>query len=42
MTNVATTDGQYNNEPDFNGEPIVNLATYNTGSGYIKVTLTFF
>ena len=39
MTNVATTNGRYNNEPDFNGEPIVNLNSYNSGNGYVSVTL---
>jgi hypothetical protein len=38
-TNVATTDGQYNLSSTFNGNPITNLGTYNTGNGYIKITL---
>ena len=38
-TDVATTDGFYNLEPEFNGEPIVNLGSHNDGNGYVSVTL---
>jgi hypothetical protein len=38
-TDVATTDGQYNSEPDFNGLPITDLGSYNNGNGYVTVTL---
>lgn len=39
VTNVATTDGQYNNDTSFEGNPITNIGQYNTGNGYISVTL---
>ena len=38
-TNVATTDGQYNLSSTFNGDTITNLSTYNSGNGYVTVTL---
>ena len=38
-TNVGTTDGQYNLSSTFNGNTITNLGTYNTGNGYVTVTL---
>ncbi len=36
--NVATTNGCYNGCNQFGGNNITNLGTYNTGSGYIKIT----
>jgi hypothetical protein len=36
--NVATTNGCYINSTQYSGSAITNLATYNTGSGYIKIT----
>lgn len=36
-TNVATSDGQYDGVSTFNGT-ITNLAKYNNGGGYIKIT----
>lgn len=36
---VETTDGQYNASSTFNGSPIINLGTFNTGNGYVRVTL---
>jgi len=38
-TDVATTDGFYNLEPEFNGQPIVNLGAHNDGNGYVFVRL---
>jgi len=38
-TNVATSDGQYEELFTFNGEPITNLNSYNTGNGSASVTL---
>jgi len=38
-TNVGTTDGQYNLSSTFNSNSITNLGTYNTGNGYVTVTL---
>jgi len=38
-TNVGTTDGQYNLSSTFNGNSITNLNSYNTGNGYVTVTL---
>jgi hypothetical protein len=39
LTNVSTTDGQYNNSSTFGGNSITNLNSYNTGGGYVTVTL---
>jgi hypothetical protein len=39
LTNVSTTDGQYNLSGTFNGNSITNLNSYNTGNGYVTVTL---
>lgn len=38
VTNVATSDGKYDGLSTFSGSAITNLGTYNTGSGYIKIT----
>ncbi len=38
VTNVATSDGFYDGLSNFSGSSITNLATYNTGSGYIRIT----
>ena len=38
-TNVGTTDGQYNSSSTFNSVSITNLGSYNTGNGYVTVTL---
>ena len=38
-TNVATSNGNYDNLSTFSGSAITNLAKYNSGSGYIKITL---
>jgi hypothetical protein len=38
VTNVATSDGRYDGLTSFSGSSITNLATYNTGSGYIRIT----
>lgn len=37
-TSVATSDGKYDTLTMFSGSAITNLASYNSGSGYIKVT----
>lgn len=37
-TNVATSDGKYENSTNFNGSAIQNLGTYNQNNGYIKIT----
>ena len=39
LSYVGTSDGNYNSTTTFEGYTIENLATYNTGSGYVKVTL---
>jgi hypothetical protein len=36
---IGTSDGNYNSLTTFEGYTVENLATYNTGSGYVKVTL---
>ena len=38
-TNVATSDGQYEDSGTFNDVAITNLNSYNTGNGEVKVTL---
>ena len=38
-TNVATSNGQYEDLSVFNNEPITNLNSYNTGEGQVQVTL---
>lgn len=38
-TNIATSDGKYNNSTTFNSEPIENLNSYNSGHG--KVTIEY-
>jgi hypothetical protein len=38
VVNVATSDGRYDGLTTFSGSSITNLATYNTGSGYIRIT----
>ena len=38
VTNIATSDGRYDGLTSFSGSAITNLGTYNTGSGYIKIT----
>lgn len=38
-TQVATSDGQYEEIVTFNGEPITNLNSYNTGDGSVVMTL---
>jgi hypothetical protein len=38
VTNVATSDGRYDGLTLFSGSAITNLNTYNTGSGYIRIT----
>ena len=38
VINVATSDGKYDGLSNFSGSVITNLAAYNTGSGYIKIT----
>jgi len=38
-TNVATSDGNYEGISTFGGNSITNIGAFNTGSGYIKVTL---
>ncbi|MFW5891290.1 MAG: hypothetical protein ACOCUI_03640 [bacterium] len=38
-TNIATSDGKYNNSTTFNSETIENLNSYNTGHG--KVTIEY-
>ncbi len=38
VTNIATSDGKYDGLTTFSGSSITNLAIYNTGSGYIKIT----
>ena len=37
-TNVATSNGTFENINTFNGVAIANLSTYNSGGGYIKIT----
>ena len=37
-TNVATSNGTFENINTFNGAAIANLGTYNSGGGYIKIT----
>lgn len=37
-TTVATSNGQYDGSSTFNGNSVVNLGTFNDGSGYIKIT----
>jgi hypothetical protein len=37
VVNVATSDGKYEGLSNFSGSAITNLATYNTGSGYIRI-----
>jgi hypothetical protein len=36
---IGTSDGNYNSSTTFEGYTVENLNTYNTGSGYVKVTL---
>jgi hypothetical protein len=36
---IGTSDGNYNSLTTFEGYTVENLNTYNTGSGYVKVTL---
>jgi hypothetical protein len=36
---IGTSDGNYNSLTTYEGYTVENLATYNTGSGYVKVTL---
>jgi hypothetical protein len=38
-TNVATSDGKYDDLSTFGGQPITNLNSYNTGNGSAAVTL---
>ena len=33
-----TSDGRYDGLTSFSGSAITNLGTYNTGSGYIRIT----
>jgi hypothetical protein len=35
---IATSDGNYNGLNTFNGNSITNLNSYNSGSGYIRIT----
>ena len=37
-TSVATSNGLYDGSSTFSGSSITNLNTYNSGSGYIKIT----
>ena len=37
-TNVATSNGTFENISTFNGSAITNLNAYNSGGGYIKIT----
>jgi hypothetical protein len=37
-SNVATSNGQYNNSSSFNGSPVQNLNSYNAGQGSITIT----
>lgn len=36
--NISTSDGNYESSSTFNGSAIVNLASYNSGSGYVTIT----
>jgi hypothetical protein len=38
VTSVSTSDGNYDGSSTFSGSAITNLSTYNSGSGYIKIT----
>jgi hypothetical protein len=38
VTNVSTSDGNYDGLSTFSGSVITNLSSYNSGSGYIKIT----
>lgn len=38
-TGVKTSNGQYNGSGTFNGSPITNLNTYNSGMGYVNIVL---
>lgn len=37
-SNVATSDGLYNNASSFNGSPIQNLSSFQTGNGIVVIT----
>ena len=37
-TTISTSDGKYENLTSFSGSAITNLNSYNSGSGYIKIT----
>lgn len=39
MFNVATSDGYYDNNSMFKGEPIINLNEYNSFDGKVEITL---
>jgi hypothetical protein len=38
ITNVATSDGNYDSLTSFSGSAITNLGLYSSGSGYVKIT----
>ncbi len=37
-TTISTSDGNYNGSSSFSGSAITNLNSYNSGSGYIRIT----
>jgi hypothetical protein len=37
-TTISTSDGNYDGSSTFNGSSIANLNSYNSGSGYIRIT----
>lgn len=39
VTTLSTSNGLYDNSSSFSGSAITNLNAYNSGSGYIKITL---
>ncbi len=39
VTSLSTSNGLYDNSSTFSGSAITNLNAYNSGSGYIKITL---
>lgn len=39
VTSLSTSNGLYDNSSSFSGSAITNLNAYNSGSGYIKITL---
>lgn len=39
VTNIATSDGRYDGLTTFSGSDITSIGAFNSGSGYIKITL---